>query len=65
MSFPHYLQADILDCGPTCLKILAKYYGRTHTVQKLKEYSYTNREGSNFSGLVAAADVDRARCQRK
>ena len=56
MSFPHYIQADILDCGPTCLKIIAKYYGRNHTVQKLKEYSYTNREGSNFAGLVAAAE---------
>ncbi len=56
MSFPHYLQADILDCGPTCLKIIAKHYGRTFSIQKLKDLSYTNREGSTFSGLVSAAE---------
>ena len=28
-SFPHYLQLDSMDCGPACLKMIAKYYGKT------------------------------------
>ncbi len=56
MAFPHYLQADILDCGPTCIKIIAKFYGRNFSTQKLKELSFTNRQGSTFLGLVAAAE---------
>lgn len=24
-SFPNYLQLDAMDCGPTCLRIIAKY----------------------------------------
>jgi ABC-type bacteriocin/lantibiotic exporter with double-glycine peptidase domain len=26
--FPHYRQPDSKDCGPTCLRIVAKYYGK-------------------------------------
>ena len=28
-SFPHYRQLDAMDCGPTCLRMIAKYYGRS------------------------------------
>ena len=28
-GFPHYIQHDAMDCGPTCLRMIAKYYGRT------------------------------------
>lgn len=31
--FPHYHQLDSVDCGPTCLRMIAKYYGRTYSVQ--------------------------------
>ncbi|WP_270535730.1 cysteine peptidase family C39 domain-containing protein, partial [Phocaeicola massiliensis] len=27
-TFPHYLQLDAMDCGPTCLRMIARYYGR-------------------------------------
>lgn len=26
-NFPHYKQLDSMDCGPTCLRMVAKYYG--------------------------------------
>ena len=29
LHFPHYRQPDHKDCGPTCLKMVAKYYGKT------------------------------------
>ena len=30
-QFPHYLQLDSMDCGPACLKMIAKYYGKTYS----------------------------------
>lgn len=28
-SFPSYRQLDAMDCGPTCLRIMSKYYGHS------------------------------------
>ena len=33
--FPHYHQHDAMDCGPTCLRMIAKYYGKNYSLQKL------------------------------
>ncbi|AWK06344.1 ABC transporter ATP-binding protein [Flavobacterium crocinum] len=54
--FPHYRQADHKDCGPTCLKIIAKYYGKTINIQELRDFSETTREGSNLLFLSDAAE---------
>ncbi|MGW8121123.1 cysteine peptidase family C39 domain-containing protein [Roseivirga echinicomitans] len=29
INFPHFTQQDQKDCGPTCLKIVAKHYEKT------------------------------------
>ena len=29
-SFPHYQQLDSMDCGPSCLRMIAKFYGRVN-----------------------------------
>ncbi len=55
-KFPTYIQADAKDCGPTCLKIVSKYYGRTINIQQLRDYSETTREGSNLLFLSDAAE---------
>ncbi len=55
-KFIHYRQADHKDCGPTCLKIIAKYYGKTINIQELRDYSETTREGSNLLFLGDAAE---------
>ena len=47
-NFPFYKQADSKDCGPTCLKIIAKYFGKTINIQSLRDWSETNREGSEL-----------------
>lgn len=54
--FPHFKQPDTKDCGPTCLKIIAKHYGRTLNIQTLRELSETTREGSNLLTLSEAAE---------
>jgi ATP-binding cassette subfamily B protein len=55
-KFPNYIQADSKDCGPTCLKIIAKHYGKTINIQELRDYSETTREGSNLLFLSDAAE---------
>lgn len=55
-SFPHYLQHDAMDCGPTCLRMIAKYYGKTYSVQTLREHSFITREGVSMLGISDAAE---------
>lgn len=55
-KFTHYKQADYKDCGPTCLKIIAKHYGKTIKIQDLRDSSETTREGSNLLLLSDAAE---------
>lgn len=56
MKFPNYLQTEGKDCGPTCLKIISKFYGKIVNTQKLRELSETTREGSNLMSLSDAAE---------
>ncbi|MEG0852161.1 MAG: peptidase domain-containing ABC transporter [Flavobacterium sp.] len=55
-KFTSYKQADFKDCGPTCLKIIAKHYGKTINIQELRDASETTREGSNLLFLSDAAE---------
>ncbi len=55
-KFPNYIQADSKDCGATCIKIMAKYYGKIIKIQELRDYSETNRDGSNLLMLSDAAE---------
>lgn len=55
-SFPHYLQLDSMDCGPSCLRMIAKYYGKSYTLQTLRERSFITREGVSMLGISDAAE---------
>ncbi|MBN2729131.1 MAG: peptidase domain-containing ABC transporter [Bacteroidales bacterium] len=55
-QFPHYLQLDAMDCGPTCLRMIAKYYGRSYTLQTLRKRSFITREGVSLLGVSDAAE---------
>ena len=55
--FPHYQQLDAFDCGPTCLRMIAKYYGRTYSVQYLREHAFISREGVSMLGISDAAEL--------
>lgn len=45
-----------MDCGPTCLRMVAKYYGKIISLQALRERAQTTREGSSILGLSYAAE---------
>ncbi len=55
-SFPFYKQPDIKDCGPTCLKIIAKYYNRSISLAQIRLFSETQRNGSSLLKLSEAAE---------
>ena len=56
MPFPHYHQPDAMDCGPTCLRMVARYYGKFYNIQTLRERSYITREGVSMLGTSRAAE---------
>nr|WP_234109428.1 cysteine peptidase family C39 domain-containing protein [Chryseobacterium sp. R2A-55] len=55
-SFPNYIQPDSKDCGPTCLRIISKFYGKIIPLQQIRNLSETTREGSLLLGLSDAAE---------
>ena len=56
-SFPHYKQPDSKDCGPTCLRIIAKHYGKLISLKEIREISETTRAGSSLLKLSEAAEA--------
>lgn len=45
-----------MDCGPTCLRMVAKHYGRNYTMETLRSRSGINREGTSLLGISEAAE---------
>lgn len=45
-----------MDCGPTCLQMIAKYHGRHYTLQELRKKSFITREGVSLLGISDAAE---------
>lgn len=56
MSFPFYEQHDIKDCDPTCLKIIADYYGRNYSLNFLLSICYIGKNGVSLRGISYAAN---------
>lgn len=54
--FPYIQQLDKMDCGITCLRMIAKYYGKTYSSQSLRKHSYTTRQGISLLGLSDIAE---------
>ncbi|PID91136.1 MAG: ABC transporter ATP-binding protein [Bacteroidetes bacterium] len=55
-SFPFYKQLDAMDCGPSCLRMIARYYGRHFSLNSLREKSQIDREGVSLLGIANAAE---------
>lgn len=56
-TFPFYKQPDYKDCGPTCLRIIAKHYGKLISIQEIRKLSETTRSGSNLLKLSDGAEA--------
>ena len=57
MKFPFYRQMDQMDCGPTCLRMIARCHGRAYEAEFLREKCAITREGVSFAGICEAAEA--------
>ena len=56
ITFPHFRQRDAMDCGPTCLRMIAAFYGKNYTLPFLRNHSHISREGVSLEGISHAAE---------
>lgn len=54
--FEQKYQIDSMDCGPACLCMIAKHYGRNYSLSYFRDRSFITREGVNMRGLSIAAE---------
>ena len=45
-----------MDCGPTCLRMICKHFGRNIAIQKLRSLCFINRGGVNLLAISEAAE---------
>ena len=45
-----------MDCGATCLRMIAKFYGRSYNLDYLRDITYVDREGVSLMGISDAAE---------
>lgn len=55
-GFPFIKQLDAMDCGPTSLAMIARYYGKAYSQQTLRERCFITREGVSMLGTSDAAE---------
>ena len=56
-TFPFHKQLDSSDCGPTCLRMIAKSYGKDYSLSFLREKSYIGKEGVSIKSISEAAEA--------
>ncbi|RLJ33462.1 bacteriocin-processing peptidase [Chryseobacterium sp. 7] len=56
-KFPFYKQLDSRDCGPTCLRMIAKFYGKTFSREFLREKASITTTGVTMAGIAEAAEA--------
>lgn len=61
-TYPFFRQLDSMDCGPSCLRMVAAYYGRRFQLADLRDMCYANRNGVNMLGISDAAEAIGFRC---
>jgi ATP-binding cassette subfamily B protein len=55
-NFPFFKQLDGTDCGPSCLRMIAKYHGKNFSLQRLRDSSFLTRNGVSLLGISDAAE---------
>lgn len=56
MPFPFYKQYDTKDCGPTCLMMISKYYGKSYSLHFFREKCQITRRGVSLLSISTAAE---------
>jgi ATP-binding cassette subfamily B protein len=56
-AFPFLKQIDQYDCGPTCLKMLSKFYGRNFSSEHLRDICNITPDGITLKSLMNGAET--------
>ncbi|MDY6786155.1 MAG: cysteine peptidase family C39 domain-containing protein, partial [Cyanobacteriota bacterium] len=54
--YPFYAQQSASDCGATCLVMVARYWGKSFSLNRLRDICNVDRNGASLRGLSAAAE---------
>ena len=46
-----------MDCGPTCLRMISKFYGKDISIEKFRAHSYYSYTGVSLLGISDAAEA--------
>jgi ATP-binding cassette, subfamily B, bacterial len=55
-KFPYYFQHDTVDCGPACLRMVAKYYNKDFNIEQLRQYCFLRANGVSLLGISEGAE---------
>ncbi|WP_291960122.1 peptidase domain-containing ABC transporter [Maribacter sp.] len=55
-KFPFFRQHDKHDCGPTCLRMIAKYYGLSVSIDRLRHACSISMEGVTPRGIIEGGE---------
>lgn len=56
MKYTFYKQLDVMDCGATCLRMVARQYGRAYSINKLRRICETGKQGVSLYAISHAAE---------
>ncbi len=56
-KFPFFRQLDYRDCGPTCLRMVAKFHGKSFSREFLRDKAGITRLGVTMAGIADAAEI--------
>lgn len=56
-KFPFYRQLDYRDCGPTCLRMIAKFHGKSFSREFLRDKASITKQGVTMAGIADAAEI--------
>lgn len=62
-GFPHYRQHDMMDCGPTCLQMVSRHYGKQINIDRIRKLSDIGKTGVSLLGISRAAEAIGIRAQ--
>ncbi len=56
MPFSFYRQLNQMDCGPTCLRMIAKHYGKHYNADTLRQKAGFSKQGVSLLGISETAE---------
>ena len=57
--FPYLKQPDSMECGATCLRMVARYYGKLYSAEAMRRLCVPGHNGGSMQSLNEAAQKSR------